>query len=66
VPLLRNSSNLLTYSYEERPCTPAGYAAGNPILLKGLKKGDLIWMEMVLGPVNISDSGDAVVLIGFH
>ena len=44
----------------------AGYATVNPILLKGLNKGDLIWMEMVLGPVNITDSGDAVVLIGFH
>jgi hypothetical protein len=43
-----------------------GYAAGNPILLRGLKRGDLVWLEMVLGPVNVTDSGDAVVLIGFH
>ena len=43
-----------------------GYAMANPVLMQGLMRGDLVHFEMVLGPLNISDSGDAIVLVGFH
>jgi hypothetical protein len=35
-------------------------------LSQGLRKGDLVHFEMHMGPVNVTDSGDADVLFGFH
>jgi hypothetical protein len=42
------------------------YNFANPVLMQGLRKGDLVYFEMHMGPINITDSGDAVVLTGFH
>ena len=42
------------------------YFFANPVLVEGLSKGDLVNMEAHMGPVNITNSGDAVVIFGFH
>jgi hypothetical protein len=42
------------------------YFFKNPIVLRGLKKGDLVDFVLHMGPINVTDSGDAVILTGFH
>jgi hypothetical protein len=42
------------------------YNFANPVVIEDLSAGDLVYFESHMGPTNITNSGKAVVIFGFH
>ena len=54
----------LSVSFHQTFTYGGDYFYANPLVIDGLKKGDLVDLECHMGPTNITNSGDAVVIFG--